>query len=385
MRKIAAATDVPVEVFVHGALCVAYSGQCLTSESLGGRSANRGQCAQACRLPYELIVDGAPRDLGDKAYLLSPQDLAAYDLIGDLADVGVCSFKIEGRLKSAHYVAATTQTYRAAIDAAAAGRPFGLSAPAGIGPGPELLPRLHPRLPRRRQPSGTRPRPLPQEPRRPRRPGRRQDAPRRAGGAGAEPPRPQRPSGFAAGGGPERRRRRRLRRGPPGAGRAGRAGSWPSSPAVAAATAWGRGDVGSGEGQAFSDRHLRNGTALAKVGPRMSVVGPPTFPTSPPPTSPLPLHSTIPTAEVVEVTSTAAASTSRPSRSAARSGRPTTPPSAGGWRTASAATASPGGCRCRPTCPPGRPAARRHRARRRRATRPPSPGRSRWRRRRSSR
>ena len=71
----------PVEVFVHGALCVAYSGQCLTSEALGGRSANRGQCAQACRLPYEMIVDGMPRDLGDKAYLLSPQDLAAYDLI----------------------------------------------------------------------------------------------------------------------------------------------------------------------------------------------------------------------------------------------------------------------------------------------------------------
>src|SRR5687767_15124894 len=122
IRRVAGGTDVPLEVFVHGALCVAYSGQCLTSESLGGRSANRGQCAQACRLPYELVVDGRVRDLGDKAYLLSPQDLAAYDLVGDLANLGVCSFKIEGRLKSAHYVAATTQTYRAAIDAAAAGR-----------------------------------------------------------------------------------------------------------------------------------------------------------------------------------------------------------------------------------------------------------------------
>ena len=124
IRRIADATDMPVEVFVHGALCVAYSGQCLTSESLGGRSANRGQCAQACRLPYELVVDGAVRDLGDKAYLLSPQDLAAHDLVGDLAALGVCSLKIEGRLKSAHYVAAATQTYRAAIDAAAAGRRF---------------------------------------------------------------------------------------------------------------------------------------------------------------------------------------------------------------------------------------------------------------------
>ena len=124
VRKITAATDVPVEMFVHGALCVSYSGQCLTSEAIGGRSANRGQCAQACRLPYDLLVDGRVRDLGEKAYLLSPQDLAAYDLVGELTDLGVCSFKIEGRLKSAHYVAATTQTYRAAIDAKAAGRAF---------------------------------------------------------------------------------------------------------------------------------------------------------------------------------------------------------------------------------------------------------------------
>ena len=124
IAKIAAATPMPLEVFAHGALCVAYSGQCLTSESLGGRSANRGQCAQACRLPYELIVDGKHRPLGDKNYLLSPQDLAAYDLVGDLAAVGVASLKIEGRLKSAHYVAATTQTYRRAIDAAAAQQRF---------------------------------------------------------------------------------------------------------------------------------------------------------------------------------------------------------------------------------------------------------------------
>ncbi|QOV91273.1 U32 family peptidase [Humisphaera borealis] len=125
--KITAATDMPVEIFIHGALCVSYSGQCLTSEAIGGRSANRGQCAQACRLPYDLIVDGTFRDLGDKAYLLSPQDLAAYDIIDELAKVGVCSFKIEGRLKSAHYVAATTQTYRSAIDAIDDNLPFQLS------------------------------------------------------------------------------------------------------------------------------------------------------------------------------------------------------------------------------------------------------------------
>src|SRR6185437_12811094 len=124
--RIAEQTDMPLEVFVHGALCVAYSGQCLTSEALGGRSANRGQCAQACRLPYDLIVDGEHRDLGDNAYLLSPQDLAGHELIGELVRLGVCSLKIEGRLKSAQYVAVTTRTYRAALDAARESRPFAL-------------------------------------------------------------------------------------------------------------------------------------------------------------------------------------------------------------------------------------------------------------------
>jgi U32 family peptidase len=88
------------EVFVHGALCVAYSGQCLTSESLGQRSANRGECAQACRMPYDLVVDGEVRDLGDRRYLLSPHDLAAVEEIPALLALGVRSFKIEGRLKS---------------------------------------------------------------------------------------------------------------------------------------------------------------------------------------------------------------------------------------------------------------------------------------------
>jgi putative protease len=127
IAKVTAGTEMPVEVFVHGALCVAYSGQCLTSEALGGRSANRGQCAQACRLPYELIVDGSARELGDRAYLLSPQDLAAYDHIKPLIDAGVISFKIEGRLKGGPYVAATTQTYRKAIDAAVTDHNFHLT------------------------------------------------------------------------------------------------------------------------------------------------------------------------------------------------------------------------------------------------------------------
>lgn len=120
-------TDMPLEAFVHGALCVAYSGQCLTSESLGGRSANRGQCAQACRLPYDLICDGEDVELGKVKYLLSPQDLAAFELIPNMLRAGVCSFKIEGRLKSAEYVANITRHYRQAIDSAIAGMPVEFS------------------------------------------------------------------------------------------------------------------------------------------------------------------------------------------------------------------------------------------------------------------
>jgi putative protease len=112
------ATQLPLEVFVHGALCVAYSGQCLTSEALGQRSANRGECAQACRMPYEIYVDGLKKDLGDRRYLLSPQDLAAVDEIPELMRLGIVSFKIEGRLKTPEYVAAVTQVYRRAIDRA---------------------------------------------------------------------------------------------------------------------------------------------------------------------------------------------------------------------------------------------------------------------------
>jgi putative protease len=123
IARIRRETNVELEVFVHGALCVAYSGQCLTSESLGGRSANRGQCAQACRLPYELVCDGEQRDLGEQKYLLSPQDLAAYDLTRELIDAGVSCFKIEGRLKTAEYVANITRHYRTAIDTALAGKP----------------------------------------------------------------------------------------------------------------------------------------------------------------------------------------------------------------------------------------------------------------------
>lgn len=123
---IARCTTVELEVFVHGAICISYSGQCLASESLWGRSANRGVCGQACRLPYKLIVDGRPQDMGDRLYLLSPKDLAAWDLVPRLMAAGVRGFKIEGRLKGPHYVAAATDAYRRAIDAAKTGRQFSL-------------------------------------------------------------------------------------------------------------------------------------------------------------------------------------------------------------------------------------------------------------------
>jgi U32 family peptidase len=116
IRAYRAGTPVELEVFVHGALCVAWSGQCLSSEAWGGRSANRGQCAQACRLPYSLVVDGETRDLGEIEYLLSPKDLVGLDAIPQLADIGVSSLKIEGRLKGPAYVAMAVAQYRAAVD-----------------------------------------------------------------------------------------------------------------------------------------------------------------------------------------------------------------------------------------------------------------------------
>lgn len=116
IQKIGEQARLPMEVFVHGALCVSYSGQCLTSEMWGGRSANRGECAQACRLPYDLMVDGEVKPMGDVAYLLSPKDLAAIDLMPELIEAGVTSFKIEGRLKSPEYVANVVSKYRKAID-----------------------------------------------------------------------------------------------------------------------------------------------------------------------------------------------------------------------------------------------------------------------------
>jgi putative protease len=123
VRLIREQTDCELEIFVHGALCVSYSGQCFSSEAWGGRSANRGQCAQACRLPYELIVDDLLKPLGDARYLLSPGDLYTLHQIPEILESGVSALKIEGRYKDEDYVALTTNAYRRAVDAAWAGQP----------------------------------------------------------------------------------------------------------------------------------------------------------------------------------------------------------------------------------------------------------------------
>nr|MDQ2998857.1 U32 family peptidase [Chloroflexota bacterium] len=127
IHAIRAATDCELEMFVHGALCVSYSGQCFSSEAWGGRSANRGQCAQACRLPYELIVDDELRPLDDMRYLLSPGDLYALQRMPEIVQLGVSALKIEGRYKDANYVALTTRAYRQAVDEAWAGLPLSIS------------------------------------------------------------------------------------------------------------------------------------------------------------------------------------------------------------------------------------------------------------------
>jgi putative protease len=123
IRAIHDQTGAELEMFVHGALCVAYSGQCFSSEAWGGRSANRGQCAQACRLPYDLMVDGQYQPLADARYLLSPGDLCTVDEVAQIVEAGAAALKIEGRYKDSDYVALTTHAYRRAVDDAWAGHP----------------------------------------------------------------------------------------------------------------------------------------------------------------------------------------------------------------------------------------------------------------------
>ncbi|MCE7983416.1 MAG: U32 family peptidase [Caldilinea sp. CFX5] len=128
IRAIRQQTACELEMFVHGALCVSYSGQCFSSEAWGGRSANRGQCAQACRLPYELVVDEVVKPLGDARYLLSPGDLYALHQMPEIVTIGISALKIEGRYKDADYVALTTAAYRKAVDEAWAGLPLSITA-----------------------------------------------------------------------------------------------------------------------------------------------------------------------------------------------------------------------------------------------------------------
>lgn len=116
IELIKSETNKELEVFIHGALCVSYSGQCLTSESFGGRSANRGQCAQSCRLDYKLFVNGVEKDLKGRNYLFSPKDLCARENVLKLQEIGVESLKIEGRLKTPQYVASVTKMYREILD-----------------------------------------------------------------------------------------------------------------------------------------------------------------------------------------------------------------------------------------------------------------------------
>ena len=125
--RVACKEDIEIETFVHGAICVSYSGQCLMSSSVKNRSANKGMCAQCCRLRYELYEKEGGRIKTATDYLLSPKDMFLLNDIPDLIDAGVSSFKIEGRMKSAAYVGLVTRFYRNAIDAALSHERFDVS------------------------------------------------------------------------------------------------------------------------------------------------------------------------------------------------------------------------------------------------------------------
>ena len=116
IARIHREVGVEIESFVHGALCYCYSGQCLLSSLIGGRSGNRGRCAQPCRLPYDVRKDGHSCQPRDERYVMSLKDLCVLDILPDILEAGVYSLKIEGRMKTALYVATVARTYRKAID-----------------------------------------------------------------------------------------------------------------------------------------------------------------------------------------------------------------------------------------------------------------------------
>lgn len=114
IRTIKKHVDIEIEVFVHGALCVCYSGNCLMSSMIGGRSGNRGECAQPCRLAYSLYKN--QQKISDQSYLLSTKDLMTIEHMDELIEAGVDSFKIEGRMRKPEYVIETVLSYRQAVD-----------------------------------------------------------------------------------------------------------------------------------------------------------------------------------------------------------------------------------------------------------------------------
>lgn len=116
IRNIRDNTDLEIETFVHGALCYCYSGQCLMSSMIGGRSGNRGRCAQPCRMPYQFYVDNRRLSANQEKYLLSPKDINTIAIIPELVEAGIDSFKIEGRMKRPEYAAAVASIYRKYVD-----------------------------------------------------------------------------------------------------------------------------------------------------------------------------------------------------------------------------------------------------------------------------
>ena len=119
--------DLRIEAFVHGAMCVSFSGRCLLSNYLAGRDANHGECAQPCRWKYHLVEETRPGQYmeiseSDGTYILNSQDLCMIEHLAELREAGVDSFKIEGRMKAAYYVGAVTNAYRMALDALGRGK-----------------------------------------------------------------------------------------------------------------------------------------------------------------------------------------------------------------------------------------------------------------------
>ena len=127
IRDIRRETELEIETFIHGALCYCYSGLCLFSSMLGGRSGNRGRCAQPCRLPYQLLQGGRKLSRPGQDYLLSPKDICTVDLLPQILEAGVTSLKIEGRMKRAEYTAGVVRIYRKYLDLCLEGKPRKIS------------------------------------------------------------------------------------------------------------------------------------------------------------------------------------------------------------------------------------------------------------------